>query len=691
MRITGRLAVGFATVGAVFTACVAFTSWEMWRVQQDAVKVAELHAPRSQAAAALDGALSASLAALRGWMLVGDTALNNERLAAWVRIEAAGATLQRLIEGGAEPRVAAEWQQVRQLLPGLREAQERVARIAHTPEEQPALTMLSREVTPLFNIMGAGLTSMMDEESRLPATPERKELLRQMAEFRGPLGLSNANMRAYLLSGEPAMKAAFRTFFERSVSGHRYLTEHRGLLTPSQAEVFARVDEAWQRFLPLPERLFALRESDDWNAAQKLLRAEVMPRTEELRRALIGDGTGAGGLAGSSAMLLAGNTQSMLDKLDNARLLSVLMLLGGLGLAGGAAVLTARTIGRPVRQLTAAMDRLAQGDTAAPIPATERRDELGDMARSTAVFRDALIERARLEAASATEQAAKQARAERMDALLRGFEGEAAKALQVVAAAATELDTTAGNMQGTARDSSERAAALATASEHASANVATVAASAEEMAASVAELARQVAESARVARQAAQDARVTDATVGGLAEWAQRIGEVVRLISGIAGQTNLLALNATIEAARAGEHGKGFAVVASEVKQLAQQTGKATEEIGAQIASMQAETERAMEAIRGIGRTIEGLDGLTSQVAAAAEEQAAVVREIGQAVAEAAAGTAEVNRYASGVTKGAQQTGAAASQVRAASGELAQSAEGLRGQVETFLAGVRAA
>jgi methyl-accepting chemotaxis protein len=132
-------------------------------------------------------------------------------------------------------------------------------------------------------------------------------------------------------------------------------------------------------------------------------------------------------------------------------------------------------------------------------------------------------------------------------------------------------------------------------------------------------------------------------------------------------------------------------VVASEVKQLAQQTGKATEEIGAQIAAMQAETGRAMEAIRGIGRTIEGLDGLTSQVAAAAEEQAAVVREIGQAVAEAATGTAEVNRHAGGVTEGAQQTGAAASQVRAASGELAQSAEGLRGQVETFLAGIRAA
>jgi methyl-accepting chemotaxis protein len=200
-----------------------------------------------------------------------------------------------------------------------------------------------------------------------------------------------------------------------------------------------------------------------------------------------------------------------------------------------------------------------------------------------------------------------------------------------------------------------------------------------------------VAETARVARQTADEARATDGAVASLAESATRIGEVVRLIGDIASQTNLLALNATIEAARAGEAGKGFAVVASEVKQLASQTAKATEEIGAQIGAMQAETTRAVDAIRGIARTIESMDGLTTQVASAAEEQAAAVQEIGRAVAEAASGTSQVSRTAGGVTDGAQRTGAAATQLRAASGELSQHAEGLRGQVDTFLSGIRAA
>jgi methyl-accepting chemotaxis protein len=165
----------------------------------------------------------------------------------------------------------------------------------------------------------------------------------------------------------------------------------------------------------------------------------------------------------------------------------------------------------------------------------------------------------------------------------------------------------------------------------------------------------------------------------------------VRLISDIAGQTNLLALNATIEAARAGEAGKGFAVVASEVKNLATQTAKATEEIGAQIAAMQAETGRTVDAIAAIARTIEELNANTGQVAAASEEQAAATQEIGRAVAEAAQGTQEASRSAVGVKQGAERTGGAAQDLRGASTELAEQSERLRGQVDGFLAGIRAA
>jgi methyl-accepting chemotaxis protein len=334
-------------------------------------------------------------------------------------------------------------------------------------------------------------------------------------------------------------------------------------------------------------------------------------------------------------------------------------------------------LARPITGLEAAARRLAGGERSVDVgPAAARRDEIGDLARAVAAF-DASLRRADEGAAEqAREQAAKGGRAERVEALVRGFEADAAEALRAVAAASTELDATAAEMQGAARDGAERAASVAAASEQASANVQTVAASAEELAASIAEVARQVAGGAAVARRAAADAASTDATVRQLAEGAQKIGEVVGLITSIAGQTNLLALNATIEAARAGEAGKGFAVVASEVKTLAQQTAKATEEIGAQIAAMQAETGRAVEAIGGIARTVGELDSATAAIASAAEEQAAATREIGRAVAEAAAGTRDASGHAAGMSQGAERTGAAASQVRAASGELGSNRRG---------------
>ncbi|TDG27567.1 methyl-accepting chemotaxis protein [Paracraurococcus ruber] len=388
----------------------------------------------------------------------------------------------------------------------------------------------------------------------------------------------------------------------------------------------------------------------------------------------------------------AGLAAAARDRAETALLQGWLALAAALGLSAAAVVvLITRGAARPMRALATRMHALADGDRDSAVPGTARGDEIGVMARSVEGFRQAVAERDRMAAAVAAEQAARQARAERVERLVRGFEAEAGEALRVVAMAATELDGTARAMQGAAEDGSARAASLADASGQASTHVQAAAAAVDQVTGSIAEVARQVAETAKVARAAATDARATDAAISALAEAAQRIGEVVRLIGDIAGQTNLLALNATIEAARAGEAGKGFAVVASEVKTLAGQTARATEEIGQQIAAMQSETARAVEAIRGIARTVEGMDGLTAQVAASAEEQAAAVREIGRAVAQAAAGTEEVGRHAGGVTEGAGRTGEAAAKVQGASEALARRSEALRGQVDGFLAGIRAA
>jgi methyl-accepting chemotaxis protein len=282
-------------------------------------------------------------------------------------------------------------------------------------------------------------------------------------------------------------------------------------------------------------------------------------------------------------------------------------------------------------------------------------------------------------------------RTKRLDALLHDFEDKTAGLVGVVASAATELEATAHAMSETTGETTHQAASVAGAVEAASVNMQTVASAAEELSASISEIAHQVTQSSTVAAKAVDDANRTDRIVKTLATGAQKIGEVVSLISAIAEQTNLLALNATIEAARAGDAGKGFAVVASEVKALANQTAKATDDIGRQVAQIQVATKEAVEAIDAISHTISELSQISTAIASAVEEQGAATQEIARNVNEAAMGTQQVSTNISGVSRGAMQTGAAASQVLGAAGELSRQAERLSADVRQFISSVKAA
>jgi methyl-accepting chemotaxis protein len=271
------------------------------------------------------------------------------------------------------------------------------------------------------------------------------------------------------------------------------------------------------------------------------------------------------------------------------------------------------------------------------------------------------------------------------------FEQSVKGVVDAVASAATELQASSQSMSATAEETSRQSTTVAAASEEATANVQTVASAAEELSASVTEISRQVSKSVQIASTAVEEARKTDATVQGLSSAAQKIGDVVKLISDIAGQTNLLALNATIEAARAGEAGKGFAVVASEVKNLANQTARATDEITSQIGAIQSATNNAVDAIRSIATTISEMNQISTAISAAVEEQGATTKEIARNVAEAAAGSANVAETISGVSRAASETGMSAGQVLNASGELSVQAERLRREVDNFLGSVRSA
>jgi methyl-accepting chemotaxis protein len=369
-----------------------------------------------------------------------------------------------------------------------------------------------------------------------------------------------------------------------------------------------------------------------------------------------------------------------------------LAILGIAVIGGAIAWLIGRSISRPLGQLGARMQGLADGALDGEIPGIDRGDEVGAMAATVQIFKDNAIRIRGLEQAEAeTQGRVKAERRAAMESLAGDFERSVTGIVRSVSTAAAGMQTTAQSMTSTASDASARAATVGAASESASNNVGTVAAAAEELSSSVAEISRQVARSSEIASKAVGDAESTNVTVRALSTGAEKIGEVVKLIHSIAAQTNLLALNATIEAARAGESGRGFAVVASEVKALANQTAKATEEISAQVAAMQASTSDAVASIGGITQTIAQMSEITVSISTAIEQQGDATREIARNIQSVAAGSSEISTHIGGVTTAAAATGSAASDVLSNARELDNQSGMLRTAVDEFLSKVRAA
>ncbi|WP_043355432.1 methyl-accepting chemotaxis protein [Methylobacterium sp. B1] len=367
-------------------------------------------------------------------------------------------------------------------------------------------------------------------------------------------------------------------------------------------------------------------------------------------------------------------------------------LIFGIAAAGFALFTVLRGVIAPLSSITEMMQRLASGDTTQPVPGISRRDEVGNMAASVQVFKDNLIRTRALEEETALARAsAEEQRKAGMRQMADGFEAAVGGVISMVSSSATELQATAQQMTATAQETAAQSTGVAAAAEEASTNVNTVAAAAEELGSSVQEIGRQVTGSAQLAQAAVNEADQTIHLVHALSQNAARIGDVVGMISGIAAQTNLLALNATIEAARAGAAGRGFAVVASEVKALAEQTAKATEEIGRHIAEVQDGTAQAVTAIGGITGRIREIDNVATSIAAAVEQQGAATQEIVRNVAQASAGTNAVTGNIAGVAQASEETGAAASQVLSAASELSRQSEHLGAEVARFLATVRAA
>jgi methyl-accepting chemotaxis protein len=390
----------------------------------------------------------------------------------------------------------------------------------------------------------------------------------------------------------------------------------------------------------------------------------------------------------------AGADKAAADAADNynSAFLLLAIILGAAIIAGAAvSFYLVRDVTSGIASIVKPMQALGQGDLSVEIPHRGEKTEIGLMADALQVFKEALIAKKAADEAAAKDAEAKIERGRRVDNITRDFEKMIGEIVQTVASASSQLETSAGSLSATAARSQELSTTVAAASEEASTNVQSVASATEELSSSVNEISRQVQESARMASDAVGQARSTTERVSELSKAATRIGDVVELINTIAGQTNLLALNATIEAARAGEAGRGFAVVASEVKALAEQTAKATGEIGQQINGIQAATQDSVNAIKEISGTIEKLSEISSTIAAAVEEQGAATQEISRNVQQAAQGTQQVSANITDVQRGATETGSASSQVLAAAQTLSGDSGRLKSEVSKFLTNVRAA
>jgi methyl-accepting chemotaxis protein len=512
--------------------------------------------------------------------------------------------------------------------------------------------------------------------------------IRALGDLRAEVGSHRNIIRAHMLSDTAEGKTATEKRLEESLQRLAKIRDgyEKLITTPEERALYSEWSQQWDIYLKGAQNVLNLSRKS----------AGSVPReAQELNETVLPAGMKADAILSKDIELhkqgadIAGKRAA--ETYDFAFNMQVIILVLGMLIGIGIGIYVVRDVSRGIASVVKPMQALGAGDLTAVVPHQGERTEIGTMANSLQVFKEALIAKKAADEAAAIDADAKIERGRRVDSVTRDFESMIGKIVETVSAASTELEASAGTLTATAGRSQQLSTIVAAASEEASTNVQSVASATEEMASSVNEISRQVQESANIANEAVEQARETNQRVGELAKAAARIGDVVELINTIAGQTNLLALNATIEAARAGEAGRGFAVVATEVKALAEQTAKATGEISLQINGIQAATEEAVGAIKNIGDTIGRMSEISSTIASAVEEQGTATPEISRNVQQAAQGTMQVTSNIGDVKRGASETGSASSQVLSAAQSLSSESNRLKLEVGKFLDAVRAA
>lgn len=683
-----KLGISFGLVCGILAVVVGVTIVRVRHARDLTNQVITLRAPITQLAAALDDGLDSSLADLRGYMLLGTEGFKTDREADWKEmILPALDQLLALSDQHPEAMDKEKLTKLQQLVAQLRTTQDEIEQIARSTENLPANKMLDEEGAPQIDAMTTAIATMIEEELALEATEARKTLLGIMGDVRGSFGLSLANLRAYLVTGDKEAHDAFETLWAQNTQRLKALTEQKALLTMAQSGALMRYASAQKRFAPLAEQMFTIRGGDEWNLANHWLSTKVAPVVAETNT-LVAD------LIAAQKQLMATDSAAAQQATSTLATLLWILLAVGVVVSMLIAYVVTRVIATPLRRVTAVAQHMSQGDFSQTI-ALEQQDEVGALAAAFRALTDYIQGIAQAaKAISAGDLTVQVAAKSEQDLLSQSFQQMTTHLRQVVQELtehATMLSNAANGLSAAASQVSSNAGGLsgkitttASGGREMSDSIAVVATSTEEMTATIGEIAQNAEKARQITVQAMHSVTTASGQVEDLNTAASAISQVTNTIMEIAEQTKLLALNATIEAARAGEAGKGFAVVANEVKALAQQTNTATEGIREKIEAIQQSTTKAVQEIGQIHTVVTEVNESVASIASAVEEQAVTTKDMAQTVSRVSHVARDIADDMDSVSGVSTEMEATSTQLQNQAVSLTQMGQALQDLVGTF-------